>query len=778
MGRTELAQVAERYAESLANSTAWVVVALALGLGAAATLWFPDHFRRLERGRPRAAMLALVVAIAVVTAIQLGWVADDAFISFRYARNWVEGHGLVYNPGERVEGYTNFLWVAVLAPFQWLGLHLALPSIGLSLICQAASLVLTARLAQRIGAPGSALPLAALLLALNYVFASFGTSGMETMLGTLLVLAALERASAERPLAAGVFGILAAMTHPDHAIFYASLGFCLLLGRDRWRTLPRFAAPFLLIYLPYFACRFSYYGEFFPNTYYAKNADLSYFSQGAVYLLMSGLTTGLWAALPLAAYGALRFRHHLVARFAAVATPLFLIYVAKVGGDFMLGRLLCPLLPPLFVLAELGLRDLAAMGGSARTLMSGASAAWLALAVIVPAPIPREREKYLHVADERTFYAIESYLPLRLRHRLLRKARDIKRVAEPLPRPPRISAGAIGIMGYETGLPLIDGYGLTNRALAHWRTRRRGRPGHEKSIAPGLLLAQEVDLARASVYPTEYRRIGYVGLKGYAFNVVRYDAQLFSALRQPGVRGPSLLSYLDDYQPPRGPGSESRLDCDLWHARRVYFENNDDAKRRARWVQKVIKRRPEWRGYEDFLLTELRMNESPSASRPWRAVAGLQFDARGSWTLSGAAFADSPVRRESAGQQTTYGARGSFLNSYTEREGDLARGTLLTEPFEIRGDAITLQVAGGHSPRELRVELLVQEHAWFSATGCDSEVFGQRLWVTKSLVGNLARIRVVDEKRGGWGHLLVDDLVQWARPQPPATTATASIEPD
>ena len=51
----------------------------------------------------------------------VGWfITDDAFISFRYVRNLLDGHGLVFNPGEYVEGYTNFLWVlelaAILAP--------------------------------------------------------------------------------------------------------------------------------------------------------------------------------------------------------------------------------------------------------------------------------------------------------------------------------------------------------------------------------------------------------------------------------------------------------------------------------------------------------------------------------------------------------------------------------------------------------------------------------------------------------------------------------------
>ena len=43
------------------------------------------------------------------------FLTDDAFISFRYVRNLLEGHGLVFNPGEYVEGYTNFLWILELA---------------------------------------------------------------------------------------------------------------------------------------------------------------------------------------------------------------------------------------------------------------------------------------------------------------------------------------------------------------------------------------------------------------------------------------------------------------------------------------------------------------------------------------------------------------------------------------------------------------------------------------------------------------------------------------
>ncbi|MEZ4824399.1 MAG: hypothetical protein R2942_19210 [Ignavibacteria bacterium] len=45
------------------------------------------------------------------------FIQDDAFISFRYVQNFVDGNGLVFNIGERVEGYANLLWVLILSVF-------------------------------------------------------------------------------------------------------------------------------------------------------------------------------------------------------------------------------------------------------------------------------------------------------------------------------------------------------------------------------------------------------------------------------------------------------------------------------------------------------------------------------------------------------------------------------------------------------------------------------------------------------------------------------------
>ena len=75
---------------------------------------------------PRQHLVLGLVCPGIVMAWML-WEAwdftiDDAYISFRYARNLIEGHGLVYNPGERVEGYTNLVWTLFIAAGMKMGI--------------------------------------------------------------------------------------------------------------------------------------------------------------------------------------------------------------------------------------------------------------------------------------------------------------------------------------------------------------------------------------------------------------------------------------------------------------------------------------------------------------------------------------------------------------------------------------------------------------------------------------------------------------------------------
>ncbi|HMR78720.1 MAG TPA: hypothetical protein PKD61_26615, partial [Polyangiaceae bacterium] len=344
-------ELAQRYREGASDLSFEISVALVLGLVLSLPLLMP---------RPRAyrwlgvVVAALSVAFGVWRGWEFLWIGDDAFISFRYAENFAHGHGLVFNPGERVEGYTNFLWTVLIGIGIWLGQDPLMLSAVLSLGSFAGVIVLSQELVRRLApwnAPVSA-AFVAPVLAGSYVLTTFATSGLETMFGALLVLLMLWFALLRRPALAGTFGTLAAMTHPDHGIFYAVLGLCLALDRERRRQILRYAVPFVVIYVPYFLWRYNYYGDLFPNTYYAKSGGLEYFRQGWIYVAVSGFAAGLIGALPLAVFGALARHSHFLARFFLIATPLFSIYVAKIGGDFLLGRLFVPIIPVVLILAE------------------------------------------------------------------------------------------------------------------------------------------------------------------------------------------------------------------------------------------------------------------------------------------------------------------------------------------------------------------------------------------------------------------------------------------
>src|SRR5580700_7167110 len=80
----------------------------------------PVHRLASLRGtRPR---LLLLIGLLVAMAWNARWLQDDAYITFVYARNLVAGWGPVWNPGYAVEGYTNFLWMVLLAGAHYVGL--------------------------------------------------------------------------------------------------------------------------------------------------------------------------------------------------------------------------------------------------------------------------------------------------------------------------------------------------------------------------------------------------------------------------------------------------------------------------------------------------------------------------------------------------------------------------------------------------------------------------------------------------------------------------------
>jgi hypothetical protein len=138
----------------------------------------------------RVVIVIVFIAHALFYIVALGYDAvDDAYISFRYAQNAILGYGLVFNPGERVEGFTNFLWTALMIPVVGAGLDVGRVSILLGILFALGTLWLTVRLARSLELPRWVGWLAALLLAVDGSFAIWSVSGLETALFAFLLTA-------------------------------------------------------------------------------------------------------------------------------------------------------------------------------------------------------------------------------------------------------------------------------------------------------------------------------------------------------------------------------------------------------------------------------------------------------------------------------------------------------------------------------------------------------------------------------------------------------------
>lgn len=163
--------------------------------------------RKLESGAdpgvtlsPGGTALGFAAALVLLGALQTwywSWTVDDAYITYRYAENLAAGHGAVFNPGERVEGYTNFLWMLLLAGFHAGGIDTEPASKVLGALCGAGTVLLTLLLARRLS--GDRWTLATLaapvLLASTPTFAAWTVAGLETPLFTLLLLGSVLRFS-------------------------------------------------------------------------------------------------------------------------------------------------------------------------------------------------------------------------------------------------------------------------------------------------------------------------------------------------------------------------------------------------------------------------------------------------------------------------------------------------------------------------------------------------------------------------------------------------------
>ena len=273
---------------------------------------------------------------------------DEAMISMRYARHLAEGHGAVWNAGgPAVEGYTNPLWMVVMAAIHAGGAGDFTASLFVAVaggLLLAAAAVLAARIASTLTSVDGAALAALALTAADYSMVFWSLRGMEVSLlavsvaaMVLLALRHLDEPSAGRVLGMCACAALAMLTRRDAAVAVIACAvylFAATSGRWRWRAVAALLATIAVVQGAHMAVSNWYFGDPWPNTYYLKLEGVS-------------LQTRLARGLPAAALAVVRHVGPLLLVAAAlwrrdvrrrVALPLLvaggqLAYSAYVGGD-------------------------------------------------------------------------------------------------------------------------------------------------------------------------------------------------------------------------------------------------------------------------------------------------------------------------------------------------------------------------------------------------------------------------------------------------------------
>ncbi len=466
--------------------------------------WVENRSRRryAQRVPPHAtprSSAALRIALILAAILALGahawhyvpYVVDDAFISLRYARRLLDGHGLTWTDGERVEGYSNLSWVLGCALLGLTRLDLVICARVLGLVCSAGTVV-------ALGAPyrsTSAVIAACFGAAFAAPLAVWATAGLEQPLLAACLSAAVALAVSVvqdgawqrgRRLWLGASLGLLSITRPDGALLAAAILSAVAITGTPRRTAVvvvlvagALAASFVLAQIVF---RIAYYGEIVPNTAFAKIAFGSARLQNGIQVLsragwplcpfwMTGIG-GLWLA---ARDPERRSAAHII------GLPLFAwcLYVLLVAGDnFPVHRSLVPALVLCLFGAAEGMSAWERRGRLGRTLPAMACAL-LALSV------------WTQWSDEERLIAANSRPTRTFAGQVIGGGIAASfGTSKPL-----VAVDAAGMIPYYAGTPAIDMLGLCDKHIARTKPPDfgRGLPGHELGDGD-YVLSREPDL--------------------------------------------------------------------------------------------------------------------------------------------------------------------------------------------------------------------------------------------------------------------------------------------
>lgn len=315
----------------------------------------------------RIALTAWVILIALYTIyINSSFYHDDAYITLRYARNFINGSGIVWNSGEYIQGYTNFLHLILISILCMGGIDLSMASrlIGLASLIGLVVVMLLFCSTYKIKNNEILSFLPAIIVATSTPVLVWSIGGLEGTLFSLLVatgiiLFLISMSSSKirywHYVSSSIFFSLGFLTRPDGIIFIAvALAFLIwnvvLLKNKSYSCIVSYILGILIVVVPFIFWQLSYYGNILPNTYYAKTGaplDLRLY-KGLKYILSYSLLPPYLPIIILlsSAYSISKRLWSLQQGYLSLSIISYILFIILVGGDHMPSfRLLLPVIP-------------------------------------------------------------------------------------------------------------------------------------------------------------------------------------------------------------------------------------------------------------------------------------------------------------------------------------------------------------------------------------------------------------------------------------------------
>jgi hypothetical protein len=454
-------------------------------------------------------VLLLVTAIALYGAwLYRNFAQDDAFITYRYARNIAEGHGFVYNFNEPLLGTTTPLYTLILAALARLsGQEVRLLSHWLGIISLWGAAILLYDLGRNRERRTAAA--AALIFISNPLLIT--AIGMETFFLLALMLLALKTYQLERFNLTGVLLGLVILTRYELAIFAAILGLHYWLKQQRLPWWLISAAGVVTLWLVYAWLTF---GHVIPRSAVAKLVEDQGFSfaMGVLLWWWTYVMQSAWyylfiPLLLLGSYSAVRNRSHEPAYgLVLIWSAVYFAVAAFIAGTFV--WYYGPLIPGLAILLAWGVDQVARMVGKLSNSIRGApyQETWqpailavLALGLIL-LQLSSWGKGFVYYQDQVVDVRYVNY----------RQVADWLNRHTTADRQVSLAVSEIGVLGYYTdNLKIVDLYGLVTPGLIPWLRSDRAELLEEaiRLYAPDYLLIDAIEMKTLLQHRSDYEPI-------------------------------------------------------------------------------------------------------------------------------------------------------------------------------------------------------------------------------------------------------------------------------